>query len=218
MTTNRAKSVKRVYPLILEASLVVALLIVTTVFILSKSDDRTIQVPEVQVTEIEITDIPVIPPDRKQPPPERPSVPVEDPDIPLEEMMDMISPADWKFNLPALPDYSQNDANMVYDFFAVQKEPEIVGGTQALYSYMMEHDLYPDMARRLGNEGAVQVEFVVSVQGKATSFVVLDERPKGLGFAEAAIEAITAMAFTPGEQRDKRVAVRMKQTILFKLR
>jgi periplasmic protein TonB len=208
---------KRLYPKVLEASLVIALLLVTLVFLVSKQDQHRVVIVEHAIAEIEITDVPYIPPRKKPQPPERPSLPIEDPDIPLEDPIDWVSPKDWG-ELPELAAYQPKDDPREYEFFAVEHVPEIVGGTQALYTYMQRNNLYPEMARRLGNDGVVQVEFLVTVNGKATDFSVLDERPKGLGFAEVAIEAISAMTFTPGIQRDIAVPVRMKQVIQFRLR
>ncbi len=213
--TGKQNLAKRLYPKVLELSVIIALLLVTVVFLSSKTYQHTAVIAQPEITEIEVTDVPYIPPPNKPQPPERPSLPVEDPDIPLEDNMDLITPADWKWE-PDLPAYEPKD-DFEYDFFAVEKKPEIIGGTRALYTYLKDHNLYPAMARRSGNDGIVQVEFLVTVEGFATDFTVLDERPAGLGFAEAAIEAISAMKFSPGVQRERAVQVRMKQVIQFRL-
>jgi len=105
----------------------------------------------------------------------------------------------------------------VVEFFLVEEPPQIKGGLQALYDYLAKHDLYPEMARRAQINGDVIIGFVVDTKGMPTNVNVIAERPAGLGFGEAGMQAIKAMKFTPGYQRDRAVPVRMQQPLKFRL-
>ena len=97
------------------------------------------------------------------------------------------------------------------DFFSVEQPPVMIGGTSALYKKVK----YPEMAEKASVEGVAQIVFTISKTGIPRDFEVRGEKPKGLGFAEAAIDALRQMRFQPGYQRDKAVPVRMSQTVRF---
>ena len=88
-----------------------------------------------------------------------------------------------------------------------------VGGNDALYKLVK----YPEMAQKAGVEGVAQIGFIVGSDGIPREFTVLGEKPKNLGFGQAAIDALSRMTFKPGRQRDRFVSVRMQQTIRFQL-
>lgn len=96
-------------------------------------------------------------------------------------------------------------------FEAVEKLPEIIGGMNSLY----EKIYYPEVARRVGIEGRVIVQAVVSKTGKVVDLKIL----KGIGGGcdEVALEAVNALMFYPGEQRGRSVNVRISIPIQFKL-
>jgi protein TonB len=87
----------------------------------------------------------------------------------------------------------------------------MIGGPKALYKKVR----YPEMAEKAGVEGLAQIVFTVGKTGVPRDFEVRGEKPKGLGFADAAIAALGQMRFEPGYQRDKAVPVRMSQTVKF---
>ncbi|MCB2212907.1 energy transducer TonB [bacterium] len=214
-TNGKRGSAKESYPKVVEISAIVALLLVTVVFLVWKTDRRETAAIEPEETVLEVTDVPYIPPAKLPPAPERPSLPIEDPEMPLEDDLTMIESDVYQYpDFDVVSMHSFEDDPV--DFFAVEKRPEMIGGVAALYRYMMDNKLYPDFARRNGQNGKVLIQFTVGEDGKPYDFEVLGERPLGFGFADAAIEAISAMRFTPGMQRDRAVKVRMQQPIEFR--
>jgi len=64
----------------------------------------------------------------------------------------------------------------------------------------------------------VLLSFICSQNGMPTNIRIVKEDPQDMGFGEIAIKAITQVVFTPGLQRDRPVAVRMKLPIRFSTR
>lgn len=205
------------YPKYVEFGLVMALLIITLTFLFSKQFRFEGEVREAPPDSIVVEEIPVTQQVRRPPPPARPSIPVEDPDVDVEDDLafEDITDIDWMAEAPPPPPTSIEEE--VVDFFAVEQAPQMQGGTEALYRYMQENNMYPEMARNASIEGDVIVQFVVNTEGKPIDLVVAQERPQGLGFGEVAMEAIAAQTFSPGYQRDRPVSVRMQQVIRFRL-
>ena len=102
-------------------------------------------------------------------------------------------------------------------FFAVETQPELIGGAQAIYKYINEHDLYPEMARVAGINGNVIIGFTVGQDGIPRDIIAIQEKPQGLGFGEAGIEAIKNMLFKPGMHEGHPVSVSMQQVIRFRI-
>ena len=114
-----------------------------------------------------------------------------------------------------LPDSAMS---LPVDFFAVEVKPELVGGVSALVKFINTHDLYPEKARSAGINGDIIVQFVVGANGIPKNFKVIQERPSGLGFAEAAMKALRNMEFKPGMQKGEYVEVIMQQVINFRIK
>jgi periplasmic protein TonB len=92
------------------------------------------------------------------------------------------------------------------------------GGFEAFYTYVANQlkGRYPPMARRLGIDGRVFVEFIVERDGHLTDIKVI----KGIGggcdeLAAWVVEA--SPPWNPGRQRGKPVRQRCTLTIVFKL-
>ena len=129
-----------------------------------------------------------------------------------------IQNTDWDIqDVPPPPPPILASEEEAVSFFAVEEKHQMIGGIQALTDYINTHHLYPEMAQTAESNGDVIVQFTVTKTGDVTDPVVTEERPKGLGFGDAAVKAILAMKFTPGKQRDKAVPVRMQQTIRFRI-
>ena len=204
------------YPKHLEQSFVLALLLILSVFLVSRAlpgARKVLNTPP--AVELKSVDVPVTIQKKIPPPPLRPTMAVKDPSIDPDVML-----PDELFDPIAMPDFPVPPrplADEVIPWVAVESKPEIVGGAKALYQHIADHNLFPAFALRTGTSGIAQVEFVVGEDGTVRDAAVMDERPAGFGFGDAAVQAISAMRFTPGIQRDRAVAVRMSQVIRFKV-
>ena len=95
-------------------------------------------------------------------------------------------------------------------FELVENMPELIGGLAGLQSRIQ----YPELARRMGIEGRVFVQFVVDEQGRPSNVRIA--RGIGGGCDEAAVEAVRQSRFTPGRQRGRPVKVRMSLPVTFR--
>ena len=139
----------------------------------------------------------VLDPDVALPPPGPPAPPVR------------VDPPTVPDAPPPPRDIEDQDEGWV-DFAEVQ--PELIGGLAALQARVD----YPEMARRVGIEGQVVVQFVVDERGNVVDPVVL-RSPNDL-LSEAAIKAVQESRFTPGQQRGRPVKVRFAVPVTFRLR
>ncbi len=206
---------KAQYPKVIEISLIITLLIISIVLLSSKRFEFKRQDIKPEPVPIKAEDIPITQQIKRPPPPARPSIPVETDDPEIDEDV-TIDDIEWDiFDEPPPPPPPPEET---VDFFAVEVQPELIGGSQAIYDYILEHDLYPEMARIAGINGDVLIQFVVGADGIPRDVRVAQEKPKGLGFGEAGVKAIKAMRFKPGKQRDRYVAVNMQQVIRFRMK
>jgi TonB family protein len=67
---------------------------------------------------------------------------------------------------------------------------------------------YTEAAREAGVEGVVVLDLVVDAEGRAQNITVVERLPHGL--TEAAIAALQACRFDPGERAGTAVAVRVR--------
>lgn len=72
---------------------------------------------------------------------------------------------------------------------------------------------YTDEARAAAIEGVVELDLIVDAEGKARDITVTSRLSHGL--TEAAVSALAACRFTPGERNGVAVAVRVRS---FKIR
>ncbi len=95
-------------------------------------------------------------------------------------------------------------------------EPQLVGGEEALYEYIRTHNLYPQQACDAAIEGDVLLEYTVTPQGQIVDIKVVQERPSGLGFGDAARKAIEAMSYIPDKRQVKEeLYLRVKMIVRF---
>lgn len=98
----------------------------------------------------------------------------------------------------------------------VEQKPEFPGGMTAFREFLAKNIKYPGLARRMGVEGRVYVQFVVERDGSLTDIQVV----KGLG-AGCDEESVRVMKlvpkFAPGKQRGNPVRVKMVMPIFYKL-
>ena len=115
-----------------------------------------------------------------------------------------------------VPVKAQPKSDGIYDSFALEVQPEPVGGLSSFYSYVGSNIEYPQSAKNMGLEGKVFLVFVIDTDGSINNVEVL----KGVS-EEIDREAIrvveNAPNWKPGEQNGGPVKVRMRLPITFKL-
>ena len=100
---------------------------------------------------------------------------------------------------------------MEVPFWALEEKPEIIGGIANIASRVR----YPEVARRVGIQGTVYVEALVSELGTVERATV--QKGIGGGCDEEALRVVYETKFKPGIQRDKAVKVRLTIPIRFRL-
>lgn len=114
----------------------------------------------------------------------------------------------------ALAQESQTDTSKI--FLLVDVAPTYEGGMEALYKEFAQKIQYPKMARRIGIEGRVFIQFVIRKDGSVSDVSIL--KAIGLGCDEEAIRVVKeATHWKPGLIQDKPVHTRMSIPIFFKL-
>lgn len=200
------------YTKTLELSMIITLVVVNGLLLGFKKFEIKAQEVRAEQVVIKAEDIPITQQVKRPPPPARPSIPVETDDPEIDEDF-TIDEVEW--DITDEPPPPPPPPEEVVDFFAVEEKPVLLGGAKAIKDYINEHQLYPEMARMAGISGAVIVQFVVGPDGTPRDFRAVQEKPKDMGFGQAAIEAMKHMKFKPGKQRDRFVAVNMQQVINF---
>lgn len=97
---------------------------------------------------------------------------------------------------PPKPDYvpqSPTDGGpgkgFVFDPIPLPKETGIDMGNSSVWARVQPTPTYPVRARQDGVEGYALLEFTVTEKGKVVDIVVLEESPRGYGFARSAVRA-----------------------------
>jgi len=214
MYKNPKFDLKYQYRRVLEASAILSLLFIIAMLMMFKKFEVSIQMRALEAPPIEVEDIPITRTVKKVEVPRKPTIPVEDPDIDPADKIDIpdIDMFDPTIAPPPPPPAIEKE---IVPFFKVEVKPMLKGGEQAIADYINKYDLFPKMARETGVSGKVLIGFTVGTDGKTRDVKVIQEKPPGLGFGEAGIKVMEAMEFTPGMQRDKKVAVAMQQPISF---
>ena len=102
-------------------------------------------------------------------------------------------------------------------YVEVDQAPKPEGGLKVLYGHIINNMKYPKQARKVGVEGKVYVQFVITPEGKLTDAKVI----KGIG-AGCDAEALRVvqeanLAWVPGVHEGKKVSVRLTLPISFAL-
>ena len=190
----------------LEASLIIALLLMIGTFYAFKKFEVGTKLPESVDIKIEVVEIPPTEQIQRPPPPARPAIPVEAED---DELLDdvTIEETDIVFEArdEAPPPPPEEDTE-IYEFFAVSEKPELI--SKAVPDY-------PDLARKAQIEGKVVVTVTIDTKGNVENAVVFKSVPM---LDEAALAAAMQCKFKPAKQRDKYVKVKMNIPFDFHLR
>ena len=104
----------------------------------------------------------------------------------------------------------------VYDFASIEQKPAFPGGDEALYKFIGENLRYPVIAQENGDQGRVQVSFVVSETGKITDVKIA--RGKTPELDKEAVRVVKSLPnFIPGKQNGHPVKCKYILPIVFKL-
>ncbi|MCK4978999.1 MAG: energy transducer TonB [Candidatus Delongbacteria bacterium] len=201
-----------------QISSLIVLMLLTFVFAIFHKFEASIIDAGIQIVDIEIVDVDITQQEVKQrvePVASKIPIAAED-DEELDDDYEIDIP-DTEFDsgsLPPPPPAFAGGDDEIFDFFAIQEKPEMtVKARQKLAKYIYKH--YPPLAKKSGVSGTVLLEFVCSKEGIPKNVRIVREKPKDMGFGEVALNAIKEVVFSPGIQRDKPVAVRMKLPIKF---
>ena len=216
MYTHPKHDLKLQYPKVLEVSTALALILLTLALMISKKFEVDVAFKAVDAPALQLEDIPYIPHKRVVEVPQKPTIPVEDPLAEIEDDMDILFPDFHDISIGDPPQAPPMDGTV--DFYKVEVKPTLKGGNQTIVDYISRHNLFPGIAREAGISGQAQIGFIVDENGFPQNVIILQEKPSGLGFGEAAVKVMQAMRFNPGLQRDKAVSVSMKQSISFSAR
>ncbi|MDP8228923.1 MAG: hypothetical protein P9M15_05670, partial [Candidatus Electryoneaceae bacterium] len=196
MIKNPQYDLRYQYRRVLEASLAVSLLIIIVMLMVNKKFESEISLRGVDAPAIEVEDIPITRTIKKVEVPKKPTIPVEDPDIEFDENIEL--PEMEEFDLfdfaPPPPPPPEEE---IVPFFRVEQKPVLAGGNAAISQYILDHDLFPRMAREAGVSGEAMILFLVGTDGVPRDVRIGEERPVGLGFGEAGVTVMKAMRFSP---------------------
>jgi len=176
-------------------------------FEITVKEQEVIEMEEVVRTEQQLAPPP--PPRPPQPEPVPNEEIIEDVFFDLDTDLDLSAPMSLPPPPPLPVDDNEDEEPEV--FTIVEDMPELIGGMNAIY----QHLRYPEIARQVGIEGRVVVQFIIDEQGRVVDPVVV--RGIGGGCDEAAVEAVKKVEFTPGRQRGRAVRVRYSLPIVFRL-
>lgn len=106
----------------------------------------------------------------------------------------------------------KKEEKVIYTF--VQKQPEYPGGNDALFKFLRENIMYPQISLDNGVQGTVVLQFTVSDNGELSDLLVVRSLDKSCD--EEAIRVVKKMPrWKAGEQNGKKVSVRFTLPIRF---
>jgi protein TonB len=195
------------YRKIFEASLLIALAILTLVFYAFKKFDSGYKLEKTVDIKIETVDIPQTEQFNRPPPPARPSIPIasEDEDIP-DELTIEETEIDFTRPVDEAPPPPPEEEEPIVEFYALSDKPEVIHKVEPTY---------PDLARKAGIEGMVVVKVLIGTKGDVEKVEVVKSHPM---LDDAAMAAARQFKFKPGKQRDRFVKVWMTIPFTFRLK
>lgn len=104
------------------------------------------------------------------------------------------------------------------DFSTVSKQAQFKGGAVEMRKFIAKNLIYPLDTKYENIEGRMVVEFIVGINGEILEPKILGKKI-GFGCDEEALRVVQAMdgLWIPAEQGDKKVPMRFKLPILFKM-
>lgn len=194
-----------------EIGFIISLVLLTSVFLVSKRIERTVELQTVVLDTLVLETVDQTRQEARQAAPVRPTVPIvsEDEEIPEDATME-IGDFDDIYDPPPPPPPPEVDSDEII-FVAFSDPPIPVGGYGALHANIN----YPDMARMAGIEGTVVLNCKILEDGTIAEVRVLQSVNKVLD--EAAENAVRSVKWLPAKQREDPVAVWFAVPIEFKL-
>ena len=213
--------------LFVEIGFVFALLLTLCAFEWT-SKDKKVATLTAENTEIAEEEIIPITQETPPPPPEIPKIPVLSDQIDIVD--DNIDIDDNIINLEdsddlgvEVMDYVQEVAEESVEeeaipFAIVEEKPKFRGGDANEFSKWVAENLqYPEIAKENGVQGRVMLSFKVNTDGTVSNIKVL--RGVDSSLDKEAVRVISkSPKWTPGKQRDRKVAVTYTFPVIFQLR
>ena len=118
------------------------------------------------------------------------------------------------YSAPDFRDQSRQNADKIYDFVSIEKQPEYPGGIKKFYEYLGKNIKYPKMAIDNNVSGKVFVSFIVEKDGQLSDIQIT--RSLGSGTDEEAIRVLTSSPkWNPGVSEGKPVRVKYNLNVNF---
>ncbi|MEX2604992.1 MAG: energy transducer TonB [Gracilimonas sp.] len=208
---NFSSDLRTAYPLIMEAGIILALLILILGTKIQFPESSTDFLIYVENEETALILPPQISESRVMKPPPVPDVPIEIPnDSPIEPSPITINEFDRvsRLMIPPLPNELKIEVN--YELLEKYEQlPELIGGEELLRQSV----IYPESAQRAGIEGIVEVEFTVDENGRVVNPKII--RGIGWGCDKAVLNGIKLMRYKPGKINGKHSSFKLKETVQF---
>lgn len=213
---KRAADQERKYKLYFRVSLIYSLLILIAAFKFSpanvKAEMLPVSDPDIIIVEPEINT------KHESEPPRRPVPP--EPIISLSEDFEELEFEEtslFQNEDVSSPPPMKDDRRIVIEeeekvYKAVEKNPKIIGGLEALTSKLY----YSEIAKRIGVEGKVVITIIVDKEGNVVDAQVVKSLHSDLD--QIAVKAIRELKFYSGIQNGKPVKVQVSIPIQFKLK
>jgi periplasmic protein TonB len=110
-----------------------------------------------------------------------------------------------------------SDDTELTKFTIVEEMPKFPGGEEARVKFLLENIKYPQIAKEIGTQGIVYLNFTVEKDGRVTEIKLL--RGIGTGCDEEAERVISMMPkWSPGRQNGRPVRVELNMNISFVLK
>lgn len=213
---ERTADQKRRYIIYFRISLIFSLLILIAAFKFSPANVKT------EILPTSDPDIIIVKPEintRQEREPPRPPVPPE-PIISFSEEFEELEFEEtslFQNEEVSSPPQMKDDRRIVIEeeekiYIAVEKNPEIIGGMEALTSKLH----YSEIAKRIGVEGKVVVTIIVDQEGNVVDAQIV--KPLHSDLDQIALTAVRELKFYPGIQNGKPVKVQVSIPIQYKLR
>lgn len=156
--------------------------------------------------------------EQKSPPPPPPPQIEEVPDEEEieEEVVDMDIEATEDTEIETIVEEGPEEVDEDEVFVMVEDNPSFPGGQEAMFAFIGKNVQYPRMEQENNITGRVTVSFIVEKDGSISNVKVLKGVSPGLD--KEAIRVIKSMPkWSPGQQQDRKVRVKVTIPIFFRL-